>query len=158
LSANLSGTEYQFSWSNSGSLSCADCPDPLARPTETTLYVLTVTDSNGCSFSDDVLVNVEVVFGIYVPTAFSPNGDGINDYFTLFSGPQVSRIVSLQVFDRWGGYVYEAENLVPGEVSGAWDGSFRGRVVEAGPYVYVALLEMTDGRREIIKGDILVIY
>ena len=158
LSANLSEAGNQFAWSNGSSLSCADCPDPVAQPRETTLYELTVTDSNGCVYTAEILVKVEVVFGIYIPSAFSPNGDGINDYFTIFSGPQVKSIARLQVFDRWGGHVFEVENILPGGTASGWDGNFRGRRVEAGSYAYFAELELVDGTREVVKGDVVVMY
>lgn len=92
---------------------------------------------------------------IYIPNAFSPNGDGVNDRFIVFGdGSSQSRILSLRVFDRWGNLVFEASGIAPGDASSAWDGTFRGRDAPAGTYIYAVEIERLDGKKTIQSGEI----
>lgn len=156
LSAQLSATVQNasgtgtFSWHPAASLNCADCRNPQASPVATTTYVLVCTDDNGCSgrASITIYVNRDKVF--YVPNAFTPNDDGINDVFRIYSeGVQQADVF---IFDRWGEKIYEWSGM-----DGGWDGRTRGSRAEPGAYVYFVKLRWLDGQEKSEKGSITVI-
>jgi gliding motility-associated-like protein len=159
LDALVNQPGLSFSWSPAGEyLSCTDCPDPLASPVTDVLLTLTVTDSYGCSASDEVFLSVLKTRSLYVPNAFSPNGDGINDYFMIYPGKEVSRIVAFGVFDRQGNEVFRLSNHpVSGPENAWWDGSFRGRKLQPGVFAWYARIEFVDGVSEIIKGEVTLL-
>ncbi|MEM9921494.1 MAG: choice-of-anchor L domain-containing protein, partial [Bacteroidota bacterium] len=145
-------------WTPSDSLDCSDCMRPLARPLNTTLYQIEITDEDGCTAQDELLLTVDKERRVYIPNAFTPNQDGINDHFNLFSDPySVRRITRLEVFDRWGGKVYQGDDLQPNDPSSGWDGSFRGEMLNPGVFVYLAEVEFVDGFRKMYKGDVTLL-
>ena len=129
IQINASISSGDISWSPSDGLSCDDCSSPIASPAKTTTYILTVTDSVGCTSIDtiDVVVLESVV---NLPMAFSPNADGVNDY--LFAEGQYVAHFYLRIFNRWGNIVFETNDMQIG-----WDGKFGGSEQPLGTYVYV---------------------
>ena len=107
------------------------------RPIQQTgTYALTVS-IEGCLFVDSIYISIKNCGeAIYVPTVFSPNGDEVNDYFSIY-GPY-HQVESFQIFNRWGGLVWEAKD------SNQWDGTVNGQAAQTG--VYVFLLRYTDLR------------
>lgn len=83
----------------------------------------------------------------YLPTAFSPNGDGANDYLTVYGAPGAFVVERLEVFDRWGGLVFETLGFSPGDASAAWNGEGR----PPGVYVVAVCLRWPDGRGETVR-------
>lgn len=147
-----------FQWTPEENLSCLDCSSPIATPVVTTEYTITVIDENGCQASASVLLVVNDKARLYAPNAISPNGDGINDSFTLFSGEDyIESIVSLKIFDRWGNNVYENFDFTPNSPQLGWDGTKNGKIVEQGVHVYVAEIKLANGQNIIAKGEITVI-
>lgn len=144
-------------WSPASGLSCTDCPMPSAGPFVTVLYEVIVTSSSGCLDTDSVLVVVNRVSQVYAPNVFTPENDGINDYFTLFTGPSVSQLRSLKIFDRWGELIWEGSNLIPGMLQSGWDGNYRGKPCEQGVYAWIAEAELLDGFRQVLEGDITLL-
>lgn len=146
-----------YEWFPTNGLSCTDCPNPIAQPTETTLYELTTIDSNGCIAIDEMLIIINASRRVYIPNAFSPNGDGFNDFFTIFAGSDVVQIRAFKVFDRWGELVFENLLFQANDPQIGWDGMFRGKPMDPAVFVYFAEIEFLDGRTEIFKGDFLLI-
>ncbi len=145
-------------WSPSESLSCTDCFMPLASPVVNTTYYLTITDNTGCVDIDSMTVFVDDQRPIYIPNAFSPNGDGFNDVFTAYSGPAASRIKSLKVFSRWGEMVYNGQDLDIFDYNGqGWDGKFRGEYMNASVFVYLIEIEFIDGFVGLYQGDVTLL-
>ncbi|RMG88417.1 MAG: gliding motility-associated C-terminal domain-containing protein [Bacteroidetes bacterium] len=108
----------------------------------------------------DSIVRVELMFierEIYAPTAFSPNGDGLNEVWTLFGAPDVFQIKNLRIFDRWGGLVFEKSDLPPGAGQSGWDGRVKGQQAPGGIYIFLAEIGFADGRTRQISGDFLLI-
>ncbi|MBK8564798.1 MAG: gliding motility-associated C-terminal domain-containing protein [Saprospiraceae bacterium] len=137
----------------------ADCPSCLTltvSPTVTTNYSLTVTDEQGCTASDQVTVIVKVDRPVYVPNAFSPNDDGLNDKLNIFGGTTVTKVNSFLLFDRWGETLYEFYNFPPNDVTIGWDGKYRGDKLNPGVYVWFAEVEFVDGKVELYKGDVVL--
>ena len=133
-------------WSPATGLSCEDCADPIASPLQTTTYLLTETDGNGCLATDLITVTVEASeeYTIFIPNSFTPNGDLANDYF-LPMGFNIQRILTLRIYDRWGMLMYENGDILPGDYIGGWDGTFKGKPVNPGVYAYVVEFLLPDG-------------
>lgn len=147
LSATAGFEWKSAQWLPEEGLSCVDCLAPLASPGVTTIYELTLTDDKGCQAFGQVQVAVTNNAMVYAPNAFSPNGDGNNDFFMLYGGASLKQILLLEVFDRWGNALYTGRNLLPEDVRAGWDGKAQGRDMPSGVYAYRALVEMKDGRQ-----------
>ena len=96
---------FEYLWTPSFGLSCDDCSNPIAIPYITSDYTVSVTDSSGCVGSTDFTLFVGEPLDIYVPNAFTPNGDGQNDVFEFY-GVGISQ-VELKVYNRWGQEVFK---------------------------------------------------
>ena len=143
----VSGATY--SWSPSDYLSCTNCQNPVANPPTTTMYVLTF--NNGvCSSTDSVTVYVKCN-DVFVPTAFSPNGDLFNDLLYVKS-VCIKTLISFAIYDRWGEKVFETSDMTKG-----WDGTFLNKMLE--PDVFVYLIKGTGTNDEEItkKGNVSLI-
>jgi gliding motility-associated-like protein len=146
-----------YLWTPSTALDCTTCLDPVANPVESTTYTILVTDPNGCTANDAVLVEVTRDRNVYIPTAFTPNGDGLNDIFMVYGGVGVSGVSSFLVFDRWGELVHQAQNFMPGDPAFGWDGNMKGKPMNNGVFIYVVDIEFVDGSTLQYKGDVSLI-
>lgn len=144
-------------WTPGIFLSCDSCLITRITPLNTQEYRVTVEDINGCKARDFLLVVVKKETKVYIPNAFSPDGNIINDRFILYGDDKVKEIKLMRIYDRWGGLMFEAQNIPPNDPSFGWDGTTRGMPVELGVYVYYFEVEFTDGRIETFKGDVNVI-
>ena len=136
---HVSGADA-FVWSPAFSLSDSVSTNPFAFPLNTTSYVVTGTDENGCYDTDTLVVFVTHEHSLFIPNAFSPNGDGYNDFFSFYT-KGISRVLSLRIYSRWGETVYDSDSS-DGE---PWDGTFKGKPAPLGVYVYVVRAETFDG-------------
>lgn len=146
-----------FSWTPADSLDCPNCQDISVSPAQTTTYNIFATDERGCTAEDSVTVSVEILRPYFIPNVFTPNVDGFNDYFYVFGGPAIRTVRTLNIFDRWGGFVFKAENIPANQGNFGWDGKYRGERVEPGVFVYYIEIEFTDGFVEIVSGDVTVL-
>lgn len=137
-----------YSWSPSVGLNCTDCPNPVASPAATTNYCVYVANSNGCVDSACVTVIVEYnCTPIYVPNAFSPNGDNENDFFYIY-GNCISEM-KLIIYNRWGEKVFETT-----EQKNGWNGEFRGNMEDSAVFSYYFEYSLLNGERKNKKGNI----
>jgi hypothetical protein len=143
-------------WSPPDGVGCTSCPGTFLSASQTTAYTLTATDANGCTATASLMVQVDRSVRVYVPNAVRPGSGGPNEHLTIFAGPEVAVIRSLQLFDRWGNHVFEQYNLPP-NVPTAWDGKFRGQMVQQGVLVWRLSAETVDGREVQLSGDITVL-
>jgi gliding motility-associated-like protein len=157
LQAFSTVTPAIISWTNSGSLSCSDCLNPVAMPFNTTEYTLEVTSGDGCVARDSLTVRVIKDRNIYAPNVFSPNNDGLNDYFNLYTDKGARQIRYLGIYSRWGELVFEKFNFQPNELSEGWDGLFEGRVMPPGVFVWTAEVEYLDDEVVRIQGDVTIV-
>lgn len=117
---------------------------PQAYPVDDTYFYLEAVDNFGCTVRDSVLIKVDKVRPIYTPNIFSPNQDGINDYFTVYGNAAAEQILKLEVFDRWGSLVFSGSNLEPSAEPMGWNGKINGQDAESGVYVFYAQVEFID--------------
>jgi large repetitive protein len=130
--ANMSEDGRYYSW-DFGDSNVSDVMDPMSHTYASAgNYIITlVTESSeGCLDQIQKKVNVKMHEALYIPTGFTPNGDGINDFFTI-KGEGLEQ-VSITIFDRWGKLIYSAEN---DDIN--WDGTFKGELLPQGSYAYV---------------------
>ncbi len=144
-----------WSWTPADGLSCADCPEPVASPAQTTRYTVMVTDAAGCSAREEVLIRVDRRRNLYAPNVIMPES-ATNGRFILY-GKGVDIIESLQIFDRWGNLAFYATNLGIGDENSGWDGTFQSEPVNPGVFVWKARVRFVDGESEVFAGDVTVI-
>ena len=157
LQAFLNISPQTIRWDPPEGLSCADCLQPVANPVKTTVYTLTVTSADGCPDSDSLRVAVVKLRNAFVPNTFSPNEDGVNDFFTVFGGPALRQVKHLKVFSRWGELVFERSGFPANDATFGWDGRFRGQELDEGVFVWWAELEYVDGVSDILKGEVTIV-
>ncbi len=146
-----------YQWSPLDSLVCADCPRTIARPYFTTNYELLIIDESGCEAKDDILISIEKPRNVYIPNVFSPNLDGINDEFLIYSDKEVATIVTLKIFDRWGELVFQNDDFPPNDASEGWKGDFKEEQMGNGVFVYVAVIRFLDGVEIRYQGDVTLL-
>lgn len=147
------GTTY--TWTPATGLSCTNCANPIATPTQTTTYCV-VADSATCTDNDCVTINVEVPCpdnkDLSAPNAFSPNGDGHNDLFCLQGWSNCIQSFTIYIYDRWGEKVFESS-----EANFCWDGTYKGRMMDPGVFVYFINATFSNGTDVDSKGNISLI-
>lgn len=154
LLATASGnsTGYTYSWSPASTLDNSSIPNPVASPNGQETYTVTVTGDNGCSATGSVTVYfMETQCRdpyIFVPKAFTPNGDNNNDRFRV-RGTNITELLFI-VYDRWGEEVYRTEDP---EHEG-WDGTFRGEPSTPDSYGWYLRVRCGDGQIFENKGNV----
>jgi gliding motility-associated-like protein len=139
-----------YLWAPPDGLSCTNCPSVIASPLASTIYQVTGVDSSGCGYLLNVKIEVEIELNeIFVPDAFSPNSDGIND--KVFVRGSIKEF-SFSVFNRWGEIVFRTQNQSQG-----WDGSYRSKELDAGVFVYYLSGTDATGNSFNKKGNITLV-
>lgn len=144
-------------WSPATYLSCSDCLTPQVAPTESIDYALAITDIYGCKAEQLIQLRVDQRRLFYVPNAFSPNGDGSNDRFTLYANDAIDQIEVLRIFDRWGNQVFSAYDFPANDPQYGWDGTHQGQQLNAAVFVFYAQLRLKNGRTLEEKGEVLLL-
>ena len=151
-SALLNGQANGFvTWTPATGLNNTFIADPVASPVVTTVYIMEVETGDGCLAADSVEIKVKGASELLVPTAFSPNGDGINDVLILteFNGLELR---GFMIYNRWGQQVFATNNISVG-----WDGKFEGVDQEIGVYYFKVVAEGTKGEIIDKQGTITLI-
>ncbi len=144
--ANPIGNET-FEWSPEEGISDVNSPNPVLTALQSGVYTLTVRSGEGCETI--VSINISTNQEVFIPTAFSPNGDGQNDRFNIFASG-ISEI-SFRVFDRIGNLVFESSDVNELTQSG-WDGTFKGNPLPGGAYVWYLQGKKVNGENLDFKG------
>ncbi len=110
-----------------------------------------------CTDSFRINAGCDCVKSLFVPNAFTPNGDGQDDVFYPRSGVDVKTIKSFRVYDRWGEVMFERENIYPNDASNAWDGSFKGEKPRPDVYVWIVDAVCENGVMTNKKGSVTII-
>ena len=133
-----------YVWSPAESLSYANTANPVAFPSETTIYHLLATGASGCIIEDSIQVNVikgAAENGYLMPSAFTPNGDGHNDCFGVKLWGFVTGL-DFSIYNRWGNLIFRTTNA-----GDCWDGTYKGVRQQPGAFIYQI-------RAKTICGDI----
>ena len=141
--------DITYVWSPVDWLTCYGCTSPVAQPLETIRYTLTISDVNNC-FTKYYDLNIEVSekYSLDVPTAFTPNGDMIND-IVYVKGWGIKKLVEFRIHNRWGNEVFFSDDLNRG-----WDGTYNDKIQNIDSYGYSVTVEMWDGKTVTKKGTI----
>ncbi|HKK76742.1 MAG TPA: T9SS type B sorting domain-containing protein [Saprospiraceae bacterium] len=150
-------TIQDLRWLQPDTLACATCPVQRLTPLKTTEYIATVVDDNGCRSTDSVIVYVDRTKSVYIPNAFSPNGDGYNDRVTVFASKNVKEVLTFRIFERRGNMMFQRDNFPANDLSLGWDGFHRGRLMNSQVFAYFAEVEFQDGEVIIFEGDITLV-
>lgn len=120
--------QFGFEWMPGNNMNDSTIQNPVVTPIQTTTYQVLVIDADGCKAIDSV--TVFVIPFIFIPNAFSPNGDDKNDFFRLINPAAVSK-VDIKIFNRWGQMVFESNSP-----NFSWDGTFKNLPQEVDVYVW----------------------
>lgn len=145
-----------YLWQPSAGVSDVTAAEPVLSPLDTTTYTISFTDTYGCVAVDTITITVlnpdSFPCGrILVPTAFTPNGDGLNDAIFISNAPVIDKLISFEVFDRWGGRVFYSE-----DANAAWDGTFSGKGMEPAVFLWRVHYQC-NGRENVAMGEINLI-
>lgn len=135
---------------------CNSCSSFTQTASDDISYEVLIEDFTGCKASDKINVYVKPVRRVYIPNVFSPDGDGINDLFYIYSDGGVAKIRSLRIYDRWGELLFETFNIQPNDPKVGWNGKFKNKKLDNGVFIFVADIEFTDGETELYKGDLTI--
>ena len=148
------GQGYSYNWTPAALVSNASIYNPVSSPVQTTLYTIVVSNNNQCRTQDTVTVQVIqyecIPSSIYIPNAFSPNGDGVNDTFKVRTATLKS--MHLEVYDRWGHKVFETDNITDG-----WNGTYKGQPAPFDAYGYYFSGECLQGEKISLKGNVTLL-
>lgn len=147
LHANGNGT---ITWNSHSTLSCTNCTDPVATPQTTTVYTATNRSPDGCQVSDQFTVVVLNDALVNIPTGFTPNGDGLNDYF----GPlgKVPDGYRLQIFNRNGEVIFRSS-----AINQRWDGRYKGIAQPSSVFIYLVDYKDIQNKPHQQKGTFVLI-
>ncbi|MEO0776014.1 MAG: gliding motility-associated C-terminal domain-containing protein [Bacteroidota bacterium] len=112
--------------------------------------------ADGCSVSDQLRIFVDRREEVFIPNVFSPNGDGENDYFTVFAGPSVLAVDRMLIYSRWGDVVYQGLGLSTNTASEGWNGTLAGEELNDGVFIYQIDLRLVNGETRRYTGDVLL--
>lgn len=130
------GPGFVYSWTPTSDLSCMNCFDPKSTTLVDIKYTVTISDEQGCfHFPYDYTIHVLPVSSVDVPTAFTPNGDGVND-IVYVGGWGIKKLLEFRIYNRWGELLYEGTDIDQG-----WDGTFKGVPQNVETYVYQVKVE-----------------
>lgn len=157
---NFAVADYDWS-SDQTEIPCTtvpDCEQLNWTPSLSQRVYLTATDAQGCTISDTLQVAVIADYSLYIPNVFSPNSDGVNDFFTVLGPePRVVGIRRLQIFDRWGQLLYDGTDLPANSPATGWNGKAKGQDVAEGVYLYQVEVAFLNGRTRTFTGDVAVV-
>ncbi len=151
------GTAYDYSWSPKDGLSCSTCGTTWAKPAQTTQYQVTARTSDlRCEAIQ--IVHIQVVpCTIALPNTFTPNGDGVNDVFTIVANSCLGRVRQLTVYNRWGQVIFHQKNDSNLTNLLSWDGTFQGELVGTGVYTYRLTVELDTGKANHYSGALTLL-
>jgi gliding motility-associated-like protein len=127
----MGGPFSSYRWDPAEGLDNSTIPNPIASPQESTIYTVYATNENSCEESD--MVSLEVIEDILAYNVFSPNGDGINDFFDIKNADRFPEIV-VEVYSRWGDMLFQSKGYTDDK---RWDGRTRGADAPLGTYYYI---------------------
>jgi gliding motility-associated-like protein len=148
---DLSTNASQWVWSfGDGGTSTDRNPTHIYENEGSYTIMLHVTSPNGCVDSISYTLALDFPFHLYIPNAFTPNGDGRNDFFTIY-GAEIADF-HLEIYDRWGGILFESH-----DIGQSWDGSYAGEAVPEGVYVWKMEVKSNDDGKTVVRGGSVMV-
>ena len=147
----------KWRWGGDVSISCPTCPTPEVKLSNDACISCTVVNNYGCVSTDTLCIKTLCpTTELFVPNAFSPDGDGVNDVL-LVQGKGIKMIKSFRIYNRWGQLIFEKANFLPGDPAYAWNGTAFGKAVTPDVFVYVSEVICEKGLPTIFKGNITIL-
>lgn len=143
---NASGTGT-LTWIFGEGIICHDCPNSQITPQNSGEYVIETVNNAGCKAQDAVHIEVTKDYNIYIPNAFSPNFDGINDEFLVY-GTGIIKI-EVAIFDRWGERLFTSTEQLKG-----WNGTFKGQECKQDVYTVLVNYTTLDNKKHTKTGHV----
>lgn len=157
LPMTYSADVSSYAWTPATGLDCPTCPDPTATLIFSTEYYVTATDKNSCTATDSIFVKTICNNQNYfLPNTFSPNGDGVNDYFYP-RGTSLYNVRSLTIFNRWGQMVFQRRDFPANAANLGWDGTFGGKQAPADAYVYIVEVVCDNSQVVALHGTVTLV-
>ena len=161
IEATISGASDQIEsiyWEGLVDPECPECLIQQFVPEESGVISIYVVDQNGCIYTDAMQITVLHSSDVFSPNIFSPNGDGVNDHFYLQGNSnRIQGIRQLNILDRWGNILFTKSGASLNDPNHGWDGSYKGKVVNPGVYLWFAEILLDDGTIVQHSGDITLI-
>ncbi|WP_317899825.1 gliding motility-associated C-terminal domain-containing protein [Aurantibacillus circumpalustris] len=149
IEASSSATKY--SWMPSESLDCPKCTNPIAKPKVSTTYTVEASNEAGCKRTATIYIDVDnTCRDPFTPTAFSPDNDGNNDTWCIYSS--CMKTVSGEIYNRWGQKVFTIN-----DVNQCWDGKVNGSEQSPGVFIFQAKVTLVNEETKILKGNFTLI-
>ncbi len=146
--SNISSQEiFRVQWTSGGTVICDPCLENILRdePTSDGMYTVLLESDRGCLALDSMRVTIRRTRRVFIPSAFTPDRDGINDRFTIYGGKDVINIKKLEVYDRWGNQMFLGEDFPPNNQQFGWEGNFRDMPMDPAIFIYSVDVEFDDG-------------
>lgn len=151
------GPVRNWLWSPTTNLSCSNCPSPVASIKRDINYTVSITDIYGCSATDRITIKAFCENSqVFIPNAFTPDGDGINDILMIRT-KGIVKINHFRIFNRWGELIFEKNDFPPNNAQYGWDGKIRGVTGPPDVFVYTAQVVCENGTSFIYKGNTSII-
>lgn len=147
---NAEGADF-YTWTPGNTLDNGNIFNPIATPLEPTTYTVVGFNWQGCRDTATVTLNIDYKMDEFIPTAFSPNGDGNNDFFRPLN-LRFQKLIEFRVFNRWGTEVYNSIDNTTG-----WNGTYKGEPQPIGAYQYYIRVVLPDGKSRTYKGDVTLV-
>ena len=154
LNPEINGDFDFIQWNPSTYLSCNDCLNPISKPLSDISYTVIVTDKNGCQDQASLQIKIRKKLNVFIPNIISPNHDGINDEFTVYTDDDVVLVKSMKIFHRWGGQVFARTDFEPNDPKLGWNGIYNGQQENPAVFVYLIELQLKNGDVKIFSGDV----
>ncbi|RYE15770.1 MAG: PKD domain-containing protein, partial [Sphingobacteriales bacterium] len=158
LASNVTnGPIRNWVWSPTTNLSCATCPQPVAEIKKDITYTVKVTTPYDCAATDTISIKVFCKDGqVFIPNAFTPDGDGVNDLL-MVRGSGIVSVKYFRIFNRWGDLIFERSNFRPNDPASGWDGKVRGAVGGPDVFVYTCEVLCENGSSFSYRGNVSII-
>jgi gliding motility-associated-like protein len=141
---------YVYNWTPVWGASNPNINSVIVSPGEPTMYTVYTLNELGCRAYDSIFVNIDYTDKLFIPSAFSPNGDGVNDVFKV-ANLTFQTIQEFKVMNRWGQEVFSAPD------NRGWNGKFKGKDQDAATYFYLIKVAFPDGPVKTYKGDVILV-
>ncbi len=157
LQPTLNFTPESLSWLPALDCTDPDCSSNCIQPITGTTYQVMATDSSGCLLSDDLRITVSNQNRVYAPNVFQPEATEPNNRFFISTDAGVQVLRRLFITDRWGEILFDRQDVPPNQADAGWDGTWRGKPVSPGAYLFWTELERLDGSRFKLAGTVTVL-
>ncbi|MCY7291499.1 MAG: gliding motility-associated C-terminal domain-containing protein, partial [Ferruginibacter sp.] len=157
LPQTISGPIVSWAWTPAINLSCTNCPNPFATVKFDITYRAVVKNIYGCTAIDTLRIHTLCKGSqVFVPNAFTPDGDGRNDMLVVRSAG-INAIRSFKIYSRWGELLFEKYNFPPNNPTYGWDGKIKGQAGSAEVYVYILEVTCDNNEKLAFKGNISIL-